>query len=188
MSKKRKPKVEPPHSPQVRTLKVGDRIEIRRRWWHPRSWGLLIAAVVWNGALWTAIALGQFDAAGLTFYALPLLIGLFMAYYTLALIFNETRIFVESGKLRVVTSPLPMGGTRLLNVADVMGVSRAVQKRGRRSGDDLHMIVVETVHKTPVRLIEHINTQQDAAFIEEELAFILENAHESAFKKKKREP
>ncbi len=177
---------EKPHSPLVRTLKVGDRYEIRRRWWRREAWMLLGFAVIWSGIMLLfiqGIVRGQATGSlcGLGFL---LAIGVGLGAYAVALAVNETRIYAEGGLLHVAIKPLTLCQERLYRLTDIVDVRASVTPI-ENIPENAYAIQILTVDGEMQNIASNINDGQDAIFIEEELKFILEHAPESAFKKKK---
>lgn len=75
---------------------------------------LVIFSVIWNGVTWTFFV-SMLDEDGMGFFALFLslfvVVGLFVGYFTLAVMLNSTEIRVSSRRLTVKHGPLPVPGS-----------------------------------------------------------------------------
>ncbi len=168
MTDKRNPTPDQPHCKQVRTLKVGDRIEIRRRWWHPMVWIIVPFLVSW----WTAI----FLTTALNLDAWPqflfvIVIALIPTYGPLAVWLNETRLYVEDGVLHAITGPVPFHLPRRLDASDISAVR--IELQSKIGWQKTYRLKAKTAKGDTKLIVGHILGKKDAHFIANELAFIL---------------
>jgi hypothetical protein len=161
-------------SKQVRTLKVDDHIELRLRWFFGGAWMFIGAAAIWNAIVFgvaISIIWGETNDP-LWILSLHILAGVFMGYYALAIIFNETRVFIKDDFLRVVTAPIPTHPMRQFHAHDIARVQ--VVASGTTIGDkQLYNLMVETRKGDCEKVLGSLNHQSDGLFLKQELEFIL---------------
>ncbi|MEO1444601.1 MAG: hypothetical protein AAFV33_29685, partial [Chloroflexota bacterium] len=85
---------------RVRTLKVGDRVELRRRWYAPQ----ILPLAIFFGLL----MLGALGASILSPVMLTVVVIIGIGeYFLLGMVINTTYVYIEDDWLRVKTRPLP---------------------------------------------------------------------------------
>lgn len=90
-------------------------VEITRRWFSPVVLFLIPFCLVWDGFLFVWYAAAFKTGAPTMAILFPLLhvaAGVGITYWTLACLFNKTRLLVERGELVITHGPLPWFGYR----------------------------------------------------------------------------
>lgn len=160
-------------SRQVRTFKRGETIELRRRWIYPGAWTIIGAALFWNGAmvavLWATVFSGEpFPLC----VSLHLLVGVGFGYYALALLLNETRVYIEGTDLQVITTPVLMHPPRKFHAYDIARVS--IEKSSSQiNSKNLHDLLIHTNKGETHKVLGNLNRESDGLFLKQELEFIL---------------
>ncbi len=115
-----RPRPQMPLPPGMSIVASGGGVVIIRRWF---SWIVIFLipfCLAWNGFLF-----GWFSMTGsapVMFKLLPLvhvMVGVVLAYFCLAILFNRTWIKAENGVVSVLHGPLPWPGNRVLPCADI---------------------------------------------------------------------
>ena len=146
---------------------------LTRRWF---SWVVVILipfCLVWNGFLltWYRIATStNAPTAALWFPILHVGVGVFMLYYTLALLVNRTRVSVERGELVITHGPLPWFGYRRVPgvLIDQLYCKAHVihGKNGPRTDYQLWMVNTQGKHE---KLHAHSLSAEQAIYLEQQI-------------------
>ncbi|MEL6269274.1 MAG: hypothetical protein AAFV33_27770 [Chloroflexota bacterium] len=179
-------------SGQVRTLKIGDRVELRREWFSFYSVPLFAFALVWSGGRLLTImqsirgefapgrGMGLMEGIAFGVAATGLL------YYALASVFNTTRVWVQKDALHVRTLPFPLRLPAHIDVGRILAVD--VVDSGARfrgfNGPITFNLNVYTDDGDRRTLFHGLNVRSDGLFLKQELEFILGLDHDEDVERK----
>ncbi|MEO1444223.1 MAG: hypothetical protein AAFV33_27765, partial [Chloroflexota bacterium] len=144
----------------------------------------IAAAVFWNGAmgalLWGTVFNGEpFPACASLHFA----VGFGLGYYALALVLNETRVFIEDDFLRVITGPVFTHRPREFHAHDIARV--AVQPSGSELvGRRLYDLMIVTRKGDRQKVLGNLENREDGEFMKYELEFILGMDHDEDVERK----
>ncbi len=129
--------------------------------WRTRAmWGLLFAAVFWNAIVLVFL----FTGAGL-FISIHLLVGIFLAWFTLTRFLNKTTITVDRSNLRMKHGPIPWPFTKEQNIPARALVQLYVGKSGVKINDQpTYNLMAKLDTGVEVKLIK---TEQDRQILQE---------------------
>ncbi len=115
------PRPQVPLPPNFRIYDDGYTLEITRRWRGPVAFFLLFFSLFWNGfmVVWHAISLSTGAWMMSAFGLLHTGVGIFIAYYTLALFINTTAIRADGRSLDVKIRPLPWKGNKSIAAVEI---------------------------------------------------------------------
>lgn len=172
-------KLKPPKSMSVDLLPAG--IEISRRWMNSSVLFLTFFVVFWDGFLvvWYAISLSSGMWFMAAFATLHLLVGLALTYYVLAVYLNKTRVRLEGGTLKVITSPVYYHPPRVFYTQDIERIyirrgaganTNFRMKNSRTSSTSGEYNVMASLYGTSDQmLIGNLDEYEEAAFFKQEL-------------------
>ncbi|MEL6269271.1 MAG: hypothetical protein AAFU54_29465 [Chloroflexota bacterium] len=162
---------------QVRTLKVGNRIELRRRWHKRNTPGLTPIAIVWNliSAFWVFLVVpNDADVSLMTWQVLVYVTaGVVMGYYALAWRLNTTRAFVAGTRLLVINLPLPLHAFIAIDARRIIKIEVVRSLNTDRGSPPLHDVVAYTWDGEAHILFRSLDRLEDGKFLMQELEFIL---------------
>ncbi|MEM7168264.1 MAG: hypothetical protein AAF581_22650 [Planctomycetota bacterium] len=154
-----------------------DRLKITRRWFGPRVIFLVAVTVLWTGfgLVWNggALARGEwvFSLAGAAYVA----VGLGLAYFSLAGIFNTTEIVVANGRIGVRHGPIPWLGNISLRAAKPKQLyAKRKLRRHQHGADESFEIYVITTSGRHTRILRGLPTIKQAVFIEQQIEGFLD--------------
>ncbi len=117
------PKSRPPvpMPPGIRVEHPSGQFQITRRWYNHGLWFLLVFCIFWNGFMivWHSIALSQGAWFMSAFGLIHTLVGIGVAYITLAGFLNTTEIRVRYGELTIRSGPVPFPGNKTMRTDDI---------------------------------------------------------------------
>lgn len=120
-----------------------DGLFILKKWRHPIVLFFLIFTVIWNTVLWGIISflvptlLRSWDVSLLLpiLFMIPFIgIGIWLAYMSIAVIFNSTRIFVNQDRFSLSHTPLPAGKGIQLDPKDILDIELKQERRSSKNG------------------------------------------------------
>ncbi|QIF01413.1 hypothetical protein [Roseimicrobium sp. ORNL1] len=169
------PRVRPPVPlPSALTVDEGALgLTIQRRWFNWSVLFLIPFCIAWNGFMvfWYG-AMFEHNAPWI-FKLFPIAhvtVGVAMAYFTLATLFNRTRISVESGLIRIRHSPIPWRGNQDL---DTNGVDQLYCKEKRHNGKNgphyTYEVWAVLRDNTSCKILSTSMNEDQALFIEQKL-------------------
>jgi hypothetical protein len=165
-----------PRPTNIRIEQSGSEIIFRRRWLTPAVFVLALIAGIWNGlmVLWFGVTLVTGTGSIGTVGGAYIMIGLFLAYITLAGFLNSTVIQVGRGSLQVRHIPLPWFGNRRLETVDIEQIYCKAIPHHRRSGVHFtHEVHVARRKGDPVKLLIGLPDAAQALFLEQEIEHYL---------------
>ncbi len=150
----------------------GGSLEITRRWIGPAAFFLLIFALFWNGFMivWHGIALSQGEWIMSAFGLIHTAVGIGVAYFTLALFINTTRIRAGLGKIEVRHGPLPWKGNKTISSVDIPQLycmEKIIRgKNGTSSRYRIEAILPDNRRET---LVDGFTDSDHALYVEQQL-------------------
>lgn len=154
-------------------------VVLRRKWFGPNAFALLVVALFWNGFLvaWYTLAMrsdGPMRIVMLLFPLIHLLIGLLVAYAALAQFINKTDISIEPDRLTVKTYPLPFGKTLRFDPASIQQLYvKEIVRRTKNGYHRRHVVMLQDSTGKERKLVENLNDASEAAYIEQQLESIM---------------
>lgn len=138
----------------------GERLRLVHRWFSSQHVVLAVFAVAWNGFLlaWFGIAYTQGEWVMALMGSVHLLVGLVVAYGTLAGFLNRTTVQLAPGRLTVRHGPVPWPGSVDVPAADLdqlFTVQTSIPtKHGHRYTYELHARLADGHHVVLVRNLQ----------------------------------
>lgn len=144
------------------------KLVIRFRWFRWVAVFLIFFCIAWDAFLvnWYGMAaiMGDPPLIMLVFPIVHVAVGVGLTYYTLALLFNRTRIAIEAGRLRVRHGPLPWPGVDVdASEVSAVEVFEEPRKSNRRGRDTFR--VMAHVGGRAVDLLRRVEDPHAARFI-----------------------
>lgn len=114
-------KMDAPRPADFMVMNNGGELFIQWRWFNASIIFFTIFALFWNGFLviWFSIAFASGALEMAAFGSIHLLVGLFLAYYTVAGYINRTTVRVNPREISVQNGPLPWFGNRRLDAMSI---------------------------------------------------------------------
>lgn len=139
-----RPRPEIPLPTSLQVTRVGDALEIRRRWFTPVVLFLVFFCVAWDGFLVFWYSMAARGNAPWIFILFPLIhvaVGVGITYSTLATLFNSTVITVRRGSLAIRHGPLPWAGNLNLERGQIDQLyCRRTHRRNRHGTATFHEV------------------------------------------------
>lgn len=111
---------------ELDVLAVAGNAVIRRRWLTAKIIPLIFIAILWNGFLvffyWGLLGKAK---APTVVALLPLLhvgVGVLLAYFVIASLFNQTDVTISGSSVRVAHRPVPWPGNKAVPTSEITGV------------------------------------------------------------------
>lgn len=179
----------PARVPRPECLRVTDdgyTRRIVRRWFHPGLLFMVLFCVAWDSFLvawyWMALAGPPANAPApvdwlvIVFPVCHVAAGVGMTYATLAGLLNRTAVTVAGGRLVVAHGPVPCGGNRNLDAADVASLyceedapAGGWSPRNRQRPTRSFRLMAATTDGRAVTLLRRIEAKAEALFYEQQL-------------------
>lgn len=151
-------------------------IVIRRTWKSPLAYFLTVFSLFWNGfmVVWMSLAISQGVWIMAAFGSLHAAVGLYLAYYTLALFINKTDIRIDTYDLSVKHYPLRWPGALQIPVEDVQQVycKERIVRTKNSSRIIYDVLCIDRANKQK-KLLSGLADASQAQFIEAEIEKIL---------------
>lgn len=148
-------------------------VTIRRKWYNPIAWGLLIFAICWDSFLinWYAMAghIKGGDPMTLIFFIFPLghvAVGVGLTYFCLCLFCNTTDLLLRPDHLEITTYPLPWLGSKTIPRQELTGFivrEKHSQTKSGRSVSYKVSYVDATNHEKS--LLGYVSNREQADYI-----------------------
>ncbi len=161
-----------PMPKNVEVFDTGTGWQISYRWYAPKYIGMIIFTLFWNGFMcaWHAISLSMGAYMMSVFGLLHTVIGIGVAYFTLAGFLNRTTITVELGLLTIQHGPLPWVGNKHLLDEDIKQFFCKEKVSHSDSGTSYSYDVYADLRDgESKKLLSGLNSAEQALFIEQEL-------------------
>ena len=161
-----------PRPNRVEVQNTGSELIFRWRWLTASIAVVAVFALMWNGflAVWFTIAILSRIWIMAAFGTLHLLIGLFLAYYTISGFVNSTVVKIGMGELTIAHGPLPArGNLRLETTSIVQLYSKEIISRGRNSVNTTYELHAATRDGKSIKLLSGLDTSEQALYIEQEI-------------------
>jgi hypothetical protein len=144
-----------------------DGLFILKKWRNPIVFFFLIFAIIWNSVVWgissfllPAVLSG--DSWELIFpllFLIPFIgVGLWIAYMSIAVIFNSTHIFISQDSFRLSHRPIPVGKRLTLNPKDIIEIDLRSERRSGKNGT-YTVYLLEAVDQQGIRHNMNIRNQ-----------------------------
>jgi hypothetical protein len=156
----------------VTVAESGGRLTITRRWFHWAALFLAFFTVVWNGFLVFWYAMGARTGAPLVMFLFPIVhvvVGVALAYGTLAMFLNRTVVEVGDGVLAVRHGPLPWKPGPTVPSSNVRQVFAREDrsKGGNGSGGVSYSVHAVTKEGWRVKLLSTVPSAEQALYVEQ---------------------
>jgi hypothetical protein len=172
-----RPRVKVPMPRGIQIDELGGSLEIRRRWFSPAFLGLAFFCLFWNGFMvfWHVMALSMGAWFMSLFGLLHTAVGIGLACWTLAGLFNTTTIRARRGLIEIRSGPIPCGGNADIPTDDLAQLYCKERISHSKNGTSYSYQVL-AVTKANVRktLLKGLTEAEQALFIEQELERFLE--------------
>lgn len=165
-----------------------DGLFILKKWRHPIVFFFLIFSIIWNGIIWTIAGLlipsvlkgGDISLMMPLLFMIPFIgIGIWLAYMTIAVIFNSTRIFINQHRFNLSHNPLPAGKGIQLDRNDVLDIELKQERRSGKNGSYM-VYLLEVVDQNGLRHNMNIRnqfiswSQEEAEFLQSKIKAYLQ--------------
>lgn len=166
--------IERPETPMPKGFSVeggtGD-LKITRPWLNESTGGLTVACLIWNGimAVWYGMAItqGQWPIAACG--SIFALVGLGLAYGTLASHLNKTVITVNSSGLEVKSGPIPAPGNKRLEAMTLKQLyTKQIMSRSRVTSYHYQVRAINSENQDHI-VVEGLTDPMQALYIEQEI-------------------
>lgn len=151
-------------------------VELEVRWFQPKAIFTMFFAIIWCGFLvvWYSIALQTPSPGGfmLWFPLLHVAVGVGLAYWSLAMLLNRTRIALGGGRLRTTHGPILWRGGSDLDVGSIRGFyAESRSTRGKRGRVTVTWSVCADVENNPRQaLLKGLTSEDEARFLSRALS------------------
>jgi hypothetical protein len=153
----------------------GALLRISWRWFSPVVFFLLPFAIAWNAFLvgWYGMATGDMGPSPfffrLIFLVFPLghvAVGVGLAYFVLALIFNRSEVLVDRGVLSVKHGPIPWSGATV-NSDDIEQIFCKQTGRGGSDAQPSFSVQARLKDGSVRSLLSHVTSSEEALYLEQ---------------------
>lgn len=149
-----------------------DGIQIVRRWFSAKAFGLLFFCLFWNGIMFFilrgAVTTGQFS--GLGFASIHIVVGVGMAYYCLASFLNRTYIDISFRDIAIRHRPVPWWGGKKISLTDVEQVFSKEKAHRQKNGTRYTYQVLFRDHRgKDTKMVSGLEKPEQALYIEQEI-------------------
>ncbi len=158
----------------IEILKMMSELEIEMRWRHTASWFLMLFTLIWNGILipmaLIIILSGEFSA--LIFMSLHLAVGVGLAYWCIATLFNTTYINVDNNYITIEHRPFSLFfKEHQLETPQVEQLYVKKYSNGSTNGvpNYVYAVMAKMRSKEEIQIIKGISKPQQARYIEQEI-------------------
>jgi hypothetical protein len=160
-------------TPETMTLQsTMDGLEIIRKWFSPKVYGLLVFCILWDGfmVVWFFIALTQKQWAMAAFGTIHGAVGVGLTYLLVCSFINRTHIQINFRELKIFHEPLPWPGKKVIPIGEVkQGFTKEKIHRGKNSTrytyDVWYLDQADEEHK----LLSGLDRLEHALYVEQEI-------------------
>ncbi len=156
----------------IRLFRRASGLRILRRWFGAKYFGLLFFCLFWNGfmVVWFSIAIKQRIWPMAAFGSLHALVGLGVAYFTLAGVLNTTTITVINGLLQIRHAPVPVPGNRQIKADSLRQLyTKRVVHHGKNGTSVTYELRAQTSDGRDEKLLGSLDNENQSLFIEQEI-------------------
>lgn len=149
---------------------------LRRSWRSPVLGFMILFTLFWDGFLvfWYIIAFTQNGPPMMKLFPiLHVLIGVFVTWYTLALLLNTTTIDVNYERVRITHRPVWWPGSRTLDAASLVRLETRASPV-ERNGQRLWNVMADTTDDRRIALVANLDERDQARYIEQEIERFLD--------------
>jgi hypothetical protein len=138
---------------------------------------LTIFTLVWNGMVWTFFSITLAEGLGLfaAFLSIFMVVGVGLAYLTLAIMLNSTEIRASSRRLTVKSGPLPFPGSVDVHSEDIdqiwveENISQSRSSNGRTSTSVHFPVFMRMQDGTKKTLLRYGQDSDMSLFLEQQI-------------------
>ncbi len=152
--------------------------EVRRRWFSPVAFFLVVFCLFWDGFLvaWYAIGATQFremGGVGVIFFVFPILhvaAGVGLTWYTVAVFVNTTRVRLEQGSLSIRHGPLWVPGNRTIAGHEIEQLfCKERISRGKNGTSISYELLALLKDRQRVKLLTGYREIEEVLYLEQEI-------------------
>ncbi len=156
----------------IEVFDTGGDLKIDYRWFRPTYIFMIVFTVFWNGFMivWHGISLVSGAWPMSLFGSLHTLVGIGVAYYTLAGLINHTILWVSMGQLVVRHRPLPWWGNKQFFASDITQVySKEKIHRSDNGVNYTYEVFAKLQDNSEEELVGRLQKPGQALYIEQTL-------------------
>jgi len=156
----------------IRVFRRGDAMRIVLKWFGPTAIFLAIFCLIWNGfmVVWFGIAITQKQWMMAAFGSIHALVGLGVAYGTLAMFLNSTTITVMNSLIQIAIGPIKVPGNKQFKADLLQQLYTKRHVSHSKNGTSINYeLRVTTTDGRDEKLMGGFNKQEQALFIEQEI-------------------
>ncbi len=180
------PLLAPPSSLVVE--QSSDGLFILKKWRNPIIFFFLVFAIIWNTAILGIASFlvppilsgASLDLLIPLLFTIPFIgVGIWIAYMSIAVVFNSTHIFIHQNSFRLSHRPLPAGRGLNLNTEDIIDIDIRVEQRSGKNGP-YQVYFLEAIDQQGFRHNMNIRNQfmrwskEEATFIQKRIKLYLQ--------------
>jgi hypothetical protein len=150
----------------LKVTRQSDELVITHRWFKNHHLGLLIFALIWNGAL----VIAAFSSLSWGYFLLPhTWIGLGILYYVLAGLFNVTTITVNKHQISISYHPFPAFGHKKIESSTIEQLYAQEKQHRKKNQVSYSYEIYALIQNKPILLIRDLASPLQALYLEEEI-------------------
>lgn len=157
----------------MRVEQTAHGMQILRRWFSPAILFLVFFCIAWDGFLvfWYTVAFTQGGPWIMKVFPIAhVAVGVGLTYFTIASLFNTTRIEVNRGTLQVRHGPVPWFGGKSMNAGDVKQLyCKEKVSRGKHGYRYTYAVWAALQDGSSAKLASNNMESDQALFIEQQL-------------------
>ena len=162
---------------KMKLYRKPDGLRIVRRWFGAQFVFMIVFCCFWDGFMivWFGIAISQKQWIMAAFGTLHALVGAGLSYFTLCGIANSTTITVYRGLLEIKHGPLPVPGNQSLPASTLTQLYSKEKVSHSRNGTSVsYEVRARTTDRGDIKLLGHLEREDQALFIEQQIEHFLE--------------
>lgn len=156
----------------IEVVDTGGGLKIDYRWFKPTYIFMIVFTVFWNGFMivWHGVSIFSGAWTMSLFGILHTVVGIGLAYYTLAGLLNHTTVWVDMGQLVVKHHPLPWGGNKQFFASNIEQVySREKVHRSDNGVNYTYEVYAQLHDNREEKLLGRLQKPSQALYIEQAL-------------------
>ena len=146
---------------------------ITRKWFSPKTIFFIIFSLFWNGfmAIWFFIAITQKQYEMAAFGSLHALVGIFILYYTIASLVNNTFINVNATELKISHSPVPWFTPKPFKVNDFKQLysKHRVSYSNKGGRSDYYTLRAKSKTGKDLKVLSGLSNKEQVRYLEQEI-------------------